>query len=187
MHNISTVILKSNSFDIGAFMHGTNKIHGMARKPLSPADLEAAKNLRRIWDEKHKLLGLTQEKAAEIMKFNTQGAVSHYLNGYTPLNTDAVLKFSALLQVSPSAIRQDINDKLNAVLTPKTDISPIASQFISWIAMHSREGHLTDLDLMKLRGRAEQIMDDHEEDGTHDWIVGGSNKRSDRPSAKRKG
>lgn len=68
--------------------------------------------MRQIWDENKKALGLTQEKAAAAMGFNTQAAVSHYLSGYTPLNTDAILKFAALLKVKPSQIREDIGELL---------------------------------------------------------------------------
>lgn len=42
-------------------------------------------------------LRLTQEKAADALGFSTQATVSQYLNGSIPLNTDATLKFSALL------------------------------------------------------------------------------------------
>ncbi|EOW6510229.1 helix-turn-helix domain-containing protein, partial [Escherichia coli] len=60
-------------------------------------------------------LGLTQERAAEILGFSTQGAVSHYLNGQTPLNLEAVIKFAGLLQVPPESIRPDMADLLRIV------------------------------------------------------------------------
>jgi transcriptional regulator with XRE-family HTH domain len=97
----------------------------MKRKPLSESDKAAAANLRRIWDEKKRDLGLTQEKAAEAMGFTTQGAVSHYLNGYMPLNTDNLLKFAALLEVPPSAIRPDIDDLLGNALRAEQTRRPM--------------------------------------------------------------
>ncbi|ENY9582898.1 helix-turn-helix domain-containing protein [Escherichia coli] len=84
----------------------------MKRKSLSDTDLKAAKKLKEIWMAKKPQLGLTQERAAEILGFSTQGAVSHYLNGQTPLNLEAVLKFAGLLKVSPESIRPDMADLL---------------------------------------------------------------------------
>lgn len=118
MESISNVIPSVNTYVIGAFVGYAHRLREMKRKPLSHADLAAAANLRRIWDEKKKGLGLTQEKAAAVLGFNTQAAVSHYLGGYTPLNTDAVLKFAALLKVQPSQIREDIGELLSQVSRP---------------------------------------------------------------------
>ncbi|HFR2208581.1 TPA: helix-turn-helix domain-containing protein, partial [Shigella sonnei] len=88
------------------------RIGCMKRKSLSDTDLNAARRLKEIWMAKKSQLGLTQERAAEIMGFSTQGAVSHYLNGQTPLNLEAVLKFAGLLKVPPESIRPDMVDLL---------------------------------------------------------------------------
>lgn len=85
------------------------------RRKLTDEDLQAAQRLKSIWSVRGKALGLTQEKAADAMGFNTQGAVSHYINGQTPLNTDAVIKFASLLQVSPEDIRPELAPLLNLV------------------------------------------------------------------------
>jgi transcriptional regulator with XRE-family HTH domain len=77
------------------------------RRELSDRHKAAQQNLFRIWSTKKKLLGLTQESAAGKLGL-TQGAVFQYLNGKIPLNTDAVLAFSALLQVDPSEIDKKI-------------------------------------------------------------------------------
>ncbi|AUM07604.1 helix-turn-helix domain-containing protein [Escherichia coli] len=87
----------------------------MKRKPLSEIDLQAAQRLKEIWTTKKTQLELTQERAAEILGFSTQGAVSHYLNGQTPLNLEAVIKFAGLLQVPPESIRPDMADLLRIV------------------------------------------------------------------------
>ncbi|EFE9119725.1 helix-turn-helix transcriptional regulator [Escherichia coli :H19] len=87
----------------------------MKRKSLSEIDLQAAQRLKQIWIEKKTKLGLTQERAAEILGFSTQGAVSHYLNGQTPLNLEAVIKFAGLLQVPPESIRPDMSELLKIV------------------------------------------------------------------------
>lgn len=94
MLNNTSVIHPVNTFVICAGSARAARLQRMTRKPLSNADKAAAINLRRIWDDRKDALGLTQDSAADKMGFGTQGAVSHYLNGYTPLNTDAVLKFA---------------------------------------------------------------------------------------------
>jgi len=89
----------------------------MAKPPTDPKDIAASSALREIWNRKRKELGLTQEKAAHELGFRTQAGVSHYLNGRTPLNTDVILKFAALLQVDPTAIRPDIGELLAPLTT----------------------------------------------------------------------
>ncbi|MCT8262499.1 LexA family transcriptional regulator [Proteus terrae] len=84
----------------------------MMNRKISESDKIAAQNLRNIWESKRESLGLTQEKAADIMGFATQGAVSQYLNGRTALNTDTILKFASLLRVDP----EDINPELKILL-----------------------------------------------------------------------
>ncbi|HBH7051314.1 TPA: helix-turn-helix domain-containing protein [Morganella morganii] len=96
----------------------------MNRK-ISEADKAAALKLREIWEAKREALGLTQEKAADALGFNTQAAVSQYLNARTALNTDTILKFSALLNVQPEEINPDIGPLLEHVRQPlSTDIGP---------------------------------------------------------------
>lgn len=87
----------------------------MRKKTLDATEADAAKRLRDIWDEKKVTLRLTQEKAAEALGFSTQASVSHYLNGTTPLNTDATLKFASLLGVKPEDIRPDLAEMMNYV------------------------------------------------------------------------
>jgi len=87
----------------------------MRKKTLDATELDAAQRLRDIWNEKKVTLRLTQEKAAEVLGFSTQASVSHYLNGTTPLNTDATLKFASLLGVKPEEIRPDLAEMMNYV------------------------------------------------------------------------
>lgn len=96
------------------------------KKKLTEQELLAAKKLKAIWIDRKNALGLTQELAAERLGFTTQGAVSHYLNAKTPLNLEAVLKFSVLLQVPPEAIRPDMADIFQSVrqYVPTNEISP---------------------------------------------------------------
>lgn len=151
-----------NNFVIGVRMKTTNRLGWMKtkRKPLSDADREAAQNLRRIWDKKKSNLKLTQDAAAEKLGFTTQGAVSHYLNGYTPLNTDAVLKFAALLEVQPDDIRPDIGSLLGSAVAPTADgLSDIGREFVTWLIGQYKEGSLTDPDILVLKGRAEQMAE----------------------------
>lgn len=84
----------------------------MPAKPLTPdqrADaarlktlFEQWQRLRRAADQPH-----SQEDIAEQLEFG-QSALSQYLNGKIPLNAEALLKFSALLQVPSSTISPSI-------------------------------------------------------------------------------
>lgn len=95
-------------------MSEANNISAMTRKPITRENAEAASRLRAIWNEKKRELHLTQERAAEVLGFSTQGAVSQYLNGKAPLNTDATLKFARLLGVSPADIRPELSELMPA-------------------------------------------------------------------------
>ena len=86
----------------------------MKRRQLTDIEKEEASRLRTIWEEEKELrkkagTKLTQEIAAEEMGFDTQGAVSQYLTGKIPLNTDAILLFCKLLKRSPSEIRPELS------------------------------------------------------------------------------
>lgn len=73
------------------------------KKRLTAQQESARRNLRRIWEEKKKDLGLTQQKIADRLGV-TQGAVSHYLNGVNPLGQLQALRFAKILQVDPGEI-----------------------------------------------------------------------------------
>ncbi|MBG6240464.1 MAG: helix-turn-helix domain-containing protein [Candidatus Symbiopectobacterium sp. Clec_Harlan] len=90
-------------------------------RQVTDQDKQTATRLKRIWDEKKKALGLTQEKAADALGFNTQGAVSQYLNGKVPLNTDTVIKFAKLLRVTPEEIKPELADLLCYVRETSND------------------------------------------------------------------
>ncbi len=78
----------------------------MDRK-MTELDFEAAKNLKRIWAEKRKELGFTQEQAAEFMGVG-QSTISQYLRGAAALGLEATLKFAYFLGVDPRDIRPDL-------------------------------------------------------------------------------
>lgn len=82
------------------------------RRPLTAEERLAKDNLRRIWEEKKGPLKLTQESAAHRFGWKNQSAAGQYLNGTIPLNTEAALRFAALLQVAPSDIDPRVQDLL---------------------------------------------------------------------------
>lgn len=88
---------------------------------ITPEDKQAAARLKKLWNEKKEALSLTQEKAAEELGFNTQGAVSQYLNGKVPLNTDTIIKFAKILHVSPEAIKPELSSLLKYVRETNSD------------------------------------------------------------------
>jgi len=87
-------------------------------KPLTQADIDAANNLKAIFESSKSKLGLTQTGAAKKLKIS-QPAVYKYLNGLIPLGAKAVLAWAKLLNVHPSEIRSDFDDLYAATLKPK--------------------------------------------------------------------
>jgi len=101
------------------------------RRSITPADLRAADNLRKIWQRrKREWPHLTQEWTAEQFG-GTQGLISHYLVGRAALGPVAVLKFSRILKVSPKQIRDDLN-----LTTVSDDLTPEALEFVyKWLSL----------------------------------------------------
>ncbi len=89
---------------------------------LNAVELESSKRLARIWHAKKKELGLSQERAAEIYGCS-QANISQYLNAKIPLNTDAIFKFSKMLQVKPTEIRPDIQGQIEIEIADLEDIT----------------------------------------------------------------
>jgi len=83
-----------------------------SNRNITKDDLEAALKLKTIWMTKKKHLQLTQLKASQELD-TTQSAISQYLSGTISLNTDAVLKFSNILQCKPEEIRPELRNNLH--------------------------------------------------------------------------
>ncbi len=67
-------------------------------------DTKLRERIRNLWTDKKGDLGLTQKIAANILNMS-QPAFSNYLKeGGLPINTDFVLKFCSMMQVSPDVI-----------------------------------------------------------------------------------
>ena len=78
------------------------------RKKLTPQKIQAAANLKRVWDQKRKQAELNGHRLTQkdIMKKWgwSQPMVSHYLNAITPLGVEAIMKWSLSLEVPPTKI-----------------------------------------------------------------------------------
>jgi hypothetical protein len=88
---------------------------GKKTRALTPDEQTAQVNLKRIWDEKRKALGLTQEGIAPFLGFETQGAVGHAINGRAPITVMLAFKFAKLLQVHPADIHPGVNEIIGAL------------------------------------------------------------------------
>ncbi|MHB9326743.1 helix-turn-helix domain-containing protein [Phytobacter ursingii] len=121
----------------------------MRKKTLDAAESDAAQRLRDAWEKKKVTLRLTQEKAADALGFSTQATVSHYLNGNIPLNTDAALKFAALLGIKPEELRPDLAELMNYVRKSGTHVDDYSSS--GWHLLKPDE-----VDLIKLYDRLPQ-------------------------------
>lgn len=76
----------------------------MSERKLSAAEQEDAKRLKQIWVNKKDALNLSQVRAAKELGYNSQGAISQYLNGKVGLNFHAAAKFAKLLRVGINEI-----------------------------------------------------------------------------------
>lgn len=115
----------------------------MRKKTLDAAEADAAQRLRNIWNEKKITLRLTQDKAADALGFSTQATVSQYLNGNIPLNTEATLKFAALLGVKPEDIRPDLAELMNYVRQTGTHVQDYSAA--GWRLLKPEEAELVTL------------------------------------------
>ncbi|EPP6649012.1 helix-turn-helix domain-containing protein, partial [Escherichia coli] len=79
----------------------------------------------------------------ELMGFEAQSAVSHYLNGKAPLNTDAALKFAVLLRVKPEELRPDLADLMNYVRSSGTYDESFEGE--GWRMVNKQQADLLDL------------------------------------------
>lgn len=66
---------------------------------LSKEEREDARRLKNLWLSKQDALNLSQVKAAKELGYNSQGAISQYINGKVSLNFQAAAKFAKLLRV----------------------------------------------------------------------------------------
>ncbi len=69
------------------------------RRQLTPEEQNDSDRLLCVWNQKKQVLGLTQADVAKQFGIANQTAISQYLNGRIPLNLEAAVKFSKILQV----------------------------------------------------------------------------------------
>lgn len=76
----------------------------MTNRTITDEDKANAARLAAIWKNKKGQLNLTQKSAADKLGYKSQSMVSMQLTGEVALNTDAILKWAQLLQVSPAEL-----------------------------------------------------------------------------------
>jgi transcriptional regulator with XRE-family HTH domain len=91
-----------------------------ARRPLTKDETGDKERLKKVWEQKKLELNLSQQSVAKAFGITNQTAISQYLNGRIPLNLEAALKFSKVLQVRLSEISPRhatwVNDATNEAL-----------------------------------------------------------------------
>ncbi len=73
---------------------------------MDDSDVQAARNLRAIWDEKRLEMHITQKEAAAALGI-TQSAFGQYLRGRVKIGMAFLMRVSRFLGVSPSEIRPE--------------------------------------------------------------------------------
>ncbi|MFO1430555.1 MAG: helix-turn-helix transcriptional regulator [Candidatus Competibacteraceae bacterium] len=104
----------------------SNENKRINKRALTPDEENARNRLKRIWEAKRKVLGLTQQNVADRCGWSSQSTTGHYLSGRLALNTDAVLALARVLNVNPNEIWPNLlpNLKLDDVVSP--DVAHIA-------------------------------------------------------------
>lgn len=86
----------------------------MQKRELSEIELKECADLRQIYENKKKDLGLTQNKIAGALEM-TQSAVSHYLNGTNALNVAVASDFARLLKVPVSDFSSRLSREISEI------------------------------------------------------------------------
>jgi hypothetical protein len=120
----------------------------MVDRVLSQTELDDAKRLKTLWQNKKDELNLSQVKAAKELGYHSQGAISQYLNGKVAMNFHAVAKFAKLLRVDVQAISprfaslvtKPLPNSLTGYVAPTTgQIGGVATDAVlAWFAMSEK-------------------------------------------------
>jgi len=126
-------------------------------KNLTPEQQAVTDALKLIWDRKRAELKLTQESVAAEFGI-TQGGVGGFLNGWTPLNTDNIIKFSKALKVHPSEINPRLGSDLGITEIPTESGKDLFEQ------MKKRIDKLSDKEFAKFLAHGEARLDSRDPD-----------------------
>lgn len=96
-------------------------VSGMDTPTRKPIDSEAAEDAARLKALFKTRTKLSQLEFGQLYEIGTQGAVWQYLNGVTPLNLSAAIKFSRGLGCSVS----DFSPRLAAELAASGEVDPV--------------------------------------------------------------
>ncbi|WP_074755884.1 LexA family transcriptional regulator [Pseudomonas abietaniphila] len=181
----------------------------MKKRPLTEEQLAECAALKAIYMAKKDELGLTQEKAGEMLGMN-QGSFSHYLNGRNALNLEFASRAAVLFGVPVSAFSTRLAEMIDALsislqgvqmatrearriyqadpneisnITPATmPWRPVRSYpMISWVAAGARAESPTNL----VPERAEEYYESTENAGNHGFwleVKGASMTAASNPS-----
>lgn len=117
------------------------------KRILSEEEKTECANLKAIYLDKRKELGLTHEVVGEALGGISQGAVSHILNGLNPISLKAAIVFSRLLHVPISEFSERL--AMQAELPSNFYESPHLNKLVEAV-----DG-LSDKDVIELIGIAQ--------------------------------
>lgn len=124
-----------------------NVLKVMADRKLSANEELWRLNVKRIYAEKKKELGLNQDKLAEVCGWKSQGTVSQYFTGGRALSTDAKLKLARALKVPVTEIDPDM------IVFKQSECPETPSEFMERNAHNINQ--MSPSDLLKLAGLIE--------------------------------
>lgn len=91
------------------------------------------KNLKRIWNQRKRELGLTQVSASKDLGW-TQGALSQYLNNLTELRPSATIKLANYLNVPASDIDPDIHKYMPARVSIRVKHQNLSTKILKQVS-----------------------------------------------------
>lgn len=119
----------------------------MVDRKLTQADRRAAENLKRLFDRaKEKSPDMTQASLASDLGWETQAAVSQYINAVIPLGIEATLKFAEYFLVEPAEIRDDFKYSMPAKSETRTQSLALSNEALviakKWSKLPRRQAAL---------------------------------------------
>jgi len=142
-------------------------------RTLSEEQIADARRLKSLWEREFKGK-ISQEEAAHLCGWRTQGAFNQYLNAKIPLGLPALLKISEALGVSPEEISPRLAAKLSgqsyipgsdnppAAASSEIDLllakaTPRSRQQLLRIAEAAADGRLSESDIKMLSDIAKRL------------------------------
>lgn len=124
-------------------------------RELTKEERDDARRLKQLWIAKKDALHLSQVKAAKELGYNSQGAISQYINGKVSLNFQAAAKFAKLLRVEIQEIAPRFAPLVSKPIPSSLDgyVAPVVGKLggmdtdnvLDWFAYSQKFSEIVDV------------------------------------------